>query len=128
MSINFKCPACAKTYRVAEQLAGKTAKCACGRRIQIPAPSEPPDLANQLDELDEPKEKPVPVPPRRPAPDNDELRWLITGPAFLPLQRLLKRTRSTWGKLAIGGIAGALLGIGAILTDIGPAVMLLTTT
>lgn len=38
MPIEFTCPSCAKKYRVKDELAGKTAKCAdCTTRIRIPA-------------------------------------------------------------------------------------------
>lgn len=128
MSIDFNCPACKKPYRVQDELAGKTAKCVCGRRLQIPAPSsEPTDLSDLLDEVAERPKKPAP-PPSASKPDNDDIRWLVTGGiAFLPLHRILKRARSPWVKLAIGGAAGALLGLGTILTDMGPAFTLGTS-
>ena len=37
--IQFKCPHCAKAFRVDDSLAGKHAKCSgCGQRIEVPAP------------------------------------------------------------------------------------------
>lgn len=40
MPIEFSCPSCAKKYRVKDELAGKSAKCAdCQTKIQIPAAS-----------------------------------------------------------------------------------------
>ncbi|MCA9235298.1 MAG: hypothetical protein KDA44_07490 [Planctomycetales bacterium] len=37
MAIAFSCPACQKKYQVKDALAGKSAKCACGHKIAIPA-------------------------------------------------------------------------------------------
>ena len=40
MAIKFACSKCQKTYRVKDELAGKTAKCAkCNHRFKIPAPA-----------------------------------------------------------------------------------------
>lgn len=35
-----KCPACSKVYKVRDELAGKSGKCACGNRFTIPAITE----------------------------------------------------------------------------------------
>ena len=37
MTIQFKCPACQKVYKVADNLAGKKSRCACGHTFTIPA-------------------------------------------------------------------------------------------
>lgn len=58
MPIEFACPQCQKKYRLKDELAGKTAKCAkCNHRIKIPDPAaaalaSEPNLENWLgDEL-----------------------------------------------------------------------------
>jgi hypothetical protein len=43
MPISFKCTQCGKQFRVAERLAGKSAKCPCGARLSIPLAE--PDVA-----------------------------------------------------------------------------------
>lgn len=49
MSIDFSCPSCNKQYRVKDELAGKSAKCAkCDHRFKVPTPVA--ELA-ALDEL-----------------------------------------------------------------------------
>ena len=57
MSIDFACPKCNKKYKVKDELAGKTAKCAkCKNRIKIPVPVTPeaiepePDLSDLFDD------------------------------------------------------------------------------
>lgn len=40
MSIVFSCPDCAKRFQVKSALAGKKAKCPCGRSLQVPSVSE----------------------------------------------------------------------------------------
>jgi len=56
MPIEFACPECQKKYRVKEELAGKSAKCAkCNHRIKIPDPAAAvlppePDLGSWLDD------------------------------------------------------------------------------
>ena len=39
--IRFKCPSCQKVLQVADNAAGKNAKCKCGQRIKIPKPKAP---------------------------------------------------------------------------------------
>jgi len=48
MPIEFSCPECRKPYRVKDELAGKTAKCACGRRLLIPELLEAAPVAAEL--------------------------------------------------------------------------------
>jgi hypothetical protein len=45
MPINIVCPGCRKTYLVKDEYAGKTSKCSCGARIEIPASAGPPAKA-----------------------------------------------------------------------------------
>ena len=47
MTITFNCPACQKTYHVADNLEGKTSRCGCGHQFEIPAQAEPtPSVAH----------------------------------------------------------------------------------
>jgi len=39
MSIRLQCPGCGKRYRFDEQVAGKKARCRCGRTIVVPGPA-----------------------------------------------------------------------------------------
>ncbi len=59
MSILLQCPGCGKRYRFDDRVAGKKARCPCGRTIEVPGPasdtsptSQPPD-AHQRSELQE---------------------------------------------------------------------------
>jgi hypothetical protein len=45
--LEVTCPSCGKLYRVKSELAGKSAKCACGAKLKIPSPPETTD-----DEID----------------------------------------------------------------------------
>ena len=39
MTIAFKCPQCGKVFRVADEMAGKKARCNCGTVIGVPRPA-----------------------------------------------------------------------------------------
>ena len=54
MAITFNCAQCGKSYTLDDSLAGKQAKCPCGTRMTVPAPSAPVT--------------PAPVAPISPAP------------------------------------------------------------
>ncbi|MCO6047789.1 prolyl oligopeptidase family serine peptidase [Aeoliella sp. ICT_H6.2] len=48
MPIEFSCPACGKTYRVEDELAGRSATCKCGTRLIIPELLEPELVEGEL--------------------------------------------------------------------------------
>ena len=65
MSIPIQCPGCGKRYRFDDRVAGKKARCPCGRTIEVPGPapdtaptSQPPD-AHQRSEPQEPRAQPA---------------------------------------------------------------------
>lgn len=67
MSISFQCERCGKPFKVADELAGKAAKCKqCGQRMTIPTRASAPPAADLYD-----LEEPV-LPPRSPEPVADE--------------------------------------------------------
>lgn len=51
MSIEISCASCNKSYRVKDELAGKTAKCGCGEKIPIPVPPAKIDLDETFADL-----------------------------------------------------------------------------
>jgi hypothetical protein len=51
VSIDISCAACKKSYRVKDELAGKTAKCSCGEKIAIPLPQATIDLDEVFAEM-----------------------------------------------------------------------------
>lgn len=64
-----KCPACSKAYKVRDELAGRSAKCACGHRFIIPAPAEPFPTPPPNPPADAANVAPPPAPPTPPAPE-----------------------------------------------------------
>jgi hypothetical protein len=64
MSIEVACGDCNKSYRVKDELAGKTAKCGCGSKIAIPLPTPATptiDLDEMLNDVPSPVESPFPA-------------------------------------------------------------------
>jgi hypothetical protein len=51
LRLEVTCPSCGKLYRVKRELAGKSAKCACGAKLKIPAPASPETTDNEIDGL-----------------------------------------------------------------------------
>jgi hypothetical protein len=49
--ISCKCPHCAKTYTIPEKMAGRTGRCACGQRFNIPLLASEPQLRNESSAL-----------------------------------------------------------------------------
>jgi len=49
--LEVTCPACGKLYRVKRELAGKSAKCACGAKLKIPSPPPPETTDDEIEEL-----------------------------------------------------------------------------
>lgn len=49
--LEVTCPSCGKLYRVKRELAGKTAKCACGAKLKIPSPEPPEATEHEIDGL-----------------------------------------------------------------------------
>jgi len=99
MAISFPCPACGKQHNVRDELAGKEAKCRCGKTLHVPASAAEteagataggPSLADWFDE-----ELSQPLPPAKapaqPKPP-DELELAPTEPvAFDPTRSLADR-------------------------------------
>jgi hypothetical protein len=113
MSIHFACPNCKKPYRVKEELAGKTARCACGKQIKIPVPkpaAEP--IADLTDLFDAAEEQSRPLAPisrqARPALQNASIAR-AGGVSALP--KLLQGGGLVIAKLA----GGALAGVGVVI-------------
>jgi dienelactone hydrolase/Fe-S cluster assembly iron-binding protein IscA len=122
MSIEFSCPACAKPYRVKDELAGKTARCVCGQRIVVPTPPVEPTIELPVLEVLEPTSQPTPnltastksrsnLSKRAPLPRGYR--------ALAPLSRWLDTTESILAKIAIGAIAGAFVGAAGLAHDKG---------
>src|SRR5688500_13021491 len=95
MAIEFRCPACGKAYRVAEQLAGKTAKCkSCDAAMTIPEVDREPDLA-AVSHLEHVAAAPAPVSSRAGGANfavwgnqpflNDDLARMVSGILLLAL-------------------------------------------
>ncbi len=73
MPIVFKCPKCAKMYKVKDELAGKVAGCTCGVKFKIPAPKpkpviEPPEEPDVSPEEQAEASSAVKTPPPPPPP------------------------------------------------------------
>jgi|GEM_PF-6502956 len=75
--IQCKCPSCSKAYKVRDELAGRSAKCACGNRFIIPAPTPDPAAPAPIEASTTPaavpapdlhKAEPAPAPPVPPEP------------------------------------------------------------
>lgn len=49
--LEVTCPSCGKLYRVKSELAGKSAKCACGAKLKIPSPPPPETTDDEIDGL-----------------------------------------------------------------------------
>lgn len=62
MSIEFQCPRCGKAYRVRDDLAGKNAKCTCGRQLKVPLPAPLAPDDDLFADLTEPDAPPLKVP------------------------------------------------------------------
>lgn len=104
MSIEFACGECGKKYAVKNELAGKTAKCQCGARIQIPTLS--------------PAKLSAPAPREDPAETIQKLYWTATGNRTLwRLGKRLEGTGSALVKIAIGGAVGGIVGIWALARE-----------
>jgi len=64
MSIRLQCPGCGKRYRFDEQVAGKKARCPCGRTIEIPGPAcDAPIVSNASSASAVPPVPDAPPPP-----------------------------------------------------------------
>lgn len=113
MSIEIICPTCRKSYRVKDELAGKTAKCGCGTRISIPAPPEASQLEDLLSELPATTSDPLFASAEvgQPAPGFSN-QATLAGNAALPNRKRddwLKSVGIKLGQIVVGaGVAGAL--------------------
>ena len=135
MSISFACPSCGKAYRLKDELAGKTARCVCGKQIKVPTPSPPPapepaaDLANLLDEFEAPttKARLNRAPPTIGNFGIEQSNTLVRGHGVLsPFSTWLENSGSSVVKIAIGAIVGSLCGWTAIAQDKGAPAMALS--
>jgi hypothetical protein len=116
MSINFSCPGCGKTYRVKDEMAGKTAHCACGKQIKIPTQKSNPttDLIGLLEES-----APA-LPKNKQASPASKTKRTPASSAFAQFgNRLSKSARSALIKVALGGAAGACVAIVSVITNQG---------
>ncbi|WP_422928150.1 prolyl oligopeptidase family serine peptidase [Singulisphaera sp. PoT] len=112
MSISFRCTRCGKPFHVADELAGKAAKCKqCGQRLTIPA------RGTTLDEPDDPYDlQEIAQPPR---PSKPETGPLPPGPGMGDPRRAGFKPRpereiggsesgsgsgKTWVKNVVGGV------------------------
>jgi hypothetical protein len=108
MAISFRCSGCGKEYQVAEEMAGKQAKCRCGATTRVPSQGgEASDksfyesvAAAMREPVDAP---PEPEPPSAPPPEPQ-------APPRAPILHKAKKRRKTkldrWRKLvAIASIA-----------------------
>src|SRR5262245_7723130 len=110
MSIQIVCGGCGATYAVSEVLAGKTARCKCGAKIKIPAPSPimPESLDGLFDELPAPAEAPTLAPRKSLA---------AASPGANPLSKVFEGGAPSVLKLGAGAVVGALVGLKAIFRD-----------
>jgi len=80
MSIPIQCPGCGKRYRFDDQVAGKQARCPCGRTIEVPAPAS--DAPPAADALHAPNESAPREPRAQPAEsssaDREDLRSTVS--------------------------------------------------
>ena len=58
----FSCPSCGKSFRWKPEFAGRSAKCACGAKLVVPAEAPPTSGAADIPLAPEPK-PPEPKPP-----------------------------------------------------------------
>ncbi len=68
--ITFACPSCSKTFKVADDLAGRKAKCPCGESLTVPQaePSVAPPAAPTASPAPAPLAEPTPVASPAPPP------------------------------------------------------------
>ena len=120
MSIEFACPHCQKPYRVKKELAGKTARCACGQQIRIPTPKVAPtpaaDLTDLFVEADEQNQPLASASPKLKSSYPKTAPFSV-GIGSGPLQNLLKGGGLMIAKLGGGAVAGAALAIWYFIRD-----------
>ena len=109
MPIEFNCPSCGKAYRVKDELAGKSAKCKCGERVQVPSapPAADPLFAEPLGvDLDA-----IEAPTAPTALSENERQAILSSPGTG------SSSGSTWwmdlGKILGGGLVGVIVGLWA---------------
>ena len=123
MNIEFSCLSCGKNYSVSEDLAGKSAKCKCGAKIQIPE-----SLSNEIRSLDDlfddipevtksslgKSTKTTPHGEKNNEAIHKTVASLTGNRGLYGLGKVFEGNGLAIGKIAAGAVVGGILGLKAI--------------